>query len=119
MLSLSDSGQADIIEDFGSASGCLDDLLSANCPYFEQMVGQMCPVGLQFSRVGSSNTEAPFLGLSLSMADGVVSSKIYGGRDDFGFGIVDVPFLGWGVVASLPVAYIFLSLFVLQECVLV
>ena len=40
-----------------------------------------------------SDTEAPFLDLHLSVANGFVSSKIYDKRDDFDFDIVIFPFL--------------------------
>ena len=42
-------------------------------------------------------TEAPFLDLHLSVANGFVSSKIYDKRDDFDFDIVNFPFLGGDV----------------------
>ena len=38
--------------------------------------------------------------LNLSITNGIVSSKIYDRRDDFGFGVVDFPFLGGGVPRS-------------------
>ena len=40
-----------------------------------------------------SDTEAPFLDLHLSVANGSVSSKIYDKRDYFNFDIVNFPFL--------------------------
>ena len=83
MLSLSGGGQADIIEAFNSTSGYLDGLLGVDNPYFEQMVGRMYPTGLRLGGASSSDTGAPFLGLSLSMAGGMVSTKIYNRRDDF------------------------------------
>ena len=46
----------------------------------------------------------------------MVSSKIYDKRDDFG--IVNFPFLDGDVIAPLLIVYIYLSLFVLQERVL-
>ena len=77
MLSLSDNNQADIIEAFNSTSRYLDDLLNIDNPYFEQMVGQMYPTELQLNKANSSDTEAPFLDLNLSITKGIVSSKIY------------------------------------------
>ena len=41
----------------------------------------------------NTDTEAPFLDLHLSIANGFVSSKIYDKRDDFDFDIVNFPFL--------------------------
>ena len=93
MLSLSDNNQADIIEAFNSTSRYLDDLLDINNPYFEQMVGQIYPTELQLNKANSSDTEASFLDLNLSITNGIVSSKIYDKRDDFNFEIVNFPFL--------------------------
>ena len=92
MLSLSDNNQADIIEAFNSTSRYLDDLLNIDNPYFEQMVGQIYPTELQLNKANSSDTEAPFLDLNLSIINGIVSSKIYDKRDDFNFEIVNIPF---------------------------
>ena len=74
MLSLSDNNQADIIEAFNSTSRYLDDLLNIDNPYFEQMVGQIYPTELQLNKANSSETEAPFLDLNLSISNGIVSS---------------------------------------------
>ena len=45
------------------------------------------------NKVNISDTEAPFLDLLLSVANGFVSSEIYDKRDDFDFDIVNFPFL--------------------------
>ena len=118
MLSLSDNNQTDIIEAFNSTSRYLDDLLNIDNPYFEQMVGQIYPTELQLNKAIFTDTEAPFLDLNLSITNGIVSSKIYDKRDDFNFEIVNFPFLDVDVPRLLPMVYIFLSLFVLLECVL-
>ena len=68
-----------------------DDLL--NIPYFEGMVNQIYPPDLQLNKANTTDTEAPFLDLHLSIANGFVSSKIYDKRDDFDFDIVNIPFL--------------------------
>ena len=57
------------------------------------MVGQIYPTELQLNMASSSDTEAPFLDLNLSITNGIVSSKIYNKRDDFKFEIVNFPFL--------------------------
>ena len=46
-------------------------------PYFEQMVGQIYNTEFQLNKANSSDTEAPFLDLNLSIANGIVSSKVY------------------------------------------
>ena len=64
----------------------------------------------------TSDTEAPFLDLHLSISNGFVSSKIYDKRDDFDFDIVNFPF--WdGDVPILPLTgFTFLNLFGLLDC---
>ena len=80
MLSSSDNNQTGIIEAFNSTSRYLDDLLNIDNPYFEQMVGQIYPTELQLNKANSSDTEAPYLDLTLSTTDGIVSPKIYNER---------------------------------------
>ena len=92
-MSLSDNNQTDIIEAFNSTSRYLDDLCNIDNPYFEQMVGQIYPTELQLNKANSSDIEASFLDLNLSITNGIVSSKIYDKRDDFNFEIVNFPFL--------------------------
>ena len=48
---------------------------------------------MQHSKANTSDTEAPFLDLHLSVLNGFVSSNIYDKRDDFDFDIVNFPFL--------------------------
>ena len=57
------------------------------------MVSQLSSTKLPLNKVKSSDTEAPFLDLDLSISNGIVSSKIYDKRDDFNFEIVNFPFL--------------------------
>ena len=57
------------------------------------MVNQIYPPELQLNKANTSDTEAPFLDLHLSILNGFVSSKIYDKRDDFDFDIVNFPFL--------------------------
>ena len=99
MLSLLYNNQTDIIEAFNSRY--LVDLLNIDNPYFEQMVGQIYLTELQLNMTNSSDTEVPFLDLNLSIANGIVSSKIYDKQDDFNFEIVNFPFLDGDVPRSL------------------
>ena len=64
------------------------------------MVGQIYPTELQLNKENSSDTEAPFLDLKLSITNDIVSSKIYLQRDDFNFEIVNFPFLDGDVPRS-------------------
>ena len=57
------------------------------------MVGQIYPTELNLNKANSSDTEAPFLDLNVSITNGIVSSKIYDKRDHFNFEIINFPFL--------------------------
>ena len=93
MKNLASDNQADVNKAFNSTSRYLDDLLNIYNPYFEGMVNQIYPSELQLNKANTSDTEAPFLDLHLSISDGFISSKIYDKRDDFDFDIVNFPFL--------------------------
>ena len=45
------------------------------------------------NKANTSDTEAPFMDVHLSISNGFVSSKIYDKCDDFDFDIVSFPFL--------------------------
>ena len=64
------------------------------------MVGQIYRIELQLNKTNSSDTEAPFLDLNLSITNGIISSKIYDKRDDFNFETVNFPFLDGDVPRS-------------------
>ena len=89
MESLNHDNKADAIEAFNSTSRYLDDLLNIDNPYFEGMVNQIYPPELQMNKANTKDTEAPFLDLYLSIANGLVSDKfkIYDKRDDSDFDI--------------------------------
>ena len=97
MTSLSDVKQA---EAFKSTSRYLHDLLNVNNPYFEGMVNRIYPPELQLNKTNTSDSEAPFLDLHLSISTEFVSSKIYDKRDDFDFDIVNFPFLDGDIPRS-------------------
>ena len=100
MLSLSDNDQTDFIEAFNSTSRYLDNLLNIDNLYFEQMVGQIYHTELQLNKGNSSDNEAPFFDLNLSITNGIVSSKIYDKPDDLNFEIINFPFLDGDVPRS-------------------
>ena len=62
------------------------------------LILNICPTELQLNRAISSDTEAPFLDLNLSITNGI--SKIYNYRDDFNFEIVNFAFLDGDVPRS-------------------
>ena len=64
---------------------------------------------LACNKANTSDTEALFLDLHLSISNGFVSSKIYDKRDDFDFDIVNFPFLDGDVPRRPSYWYISLS----------
>ena len=66
--------------------------LNINNVYFDNMVSQIYFLELQLNKANTSDTEAAFLDLHLSISDDIVSTKIYDKRDDFDFEIVNFPF---------------------------
>ena len=74
MMSLSDDEQADVIDAFNTTSRYLDDILNINNVYFDNMVSQIYPSELQMNKAKTSDTEAAFLDLHLSISNDIVLS---------------------------------------------
>ena len=64
------------------------------------MVNRIYPPELQLNKAITSDIEAPFWDLHLSISNGFVSSKIYDKRDDLDFDKVCFPFLDGDVPSS-------------------
>ena len=92
MMSLSDDKQADVIDAFNTTYYYKDDMSNINNVYFDNMVSQIYPSELQINKAYTSDTQAAFLDLHLSISNDIVSTKIYAKRDDFDFEIVNFPF---------------------------
>ena len=88
MMSLSDE-----IDAFNTTFRYFDDILNINNVYFDNMISQIYPSELQLNKVNTSDTEAAFLDLHLSLSNDIVSTKIYDKRDNFDFKIVNFSFL--------------------------
>ena len=98
-MSLSDDKLADVIDAFNTTPRYLEYILNINNVYFGNMVSQIYPSELQHNS-NTSDTEAQFLDLHLSISNDIVSTKIYDKRDDFDFEIVNFPFLDGDVPRS-------------------
>ena len=73
MMSLSDDNQAEVIDAFNNTSRYFDDILNLNNVYFDNMVSQIYLSELQ---PNTSDAEAAFLDLHLSISIDIVSTKI-------------------------------------------
>ena len=94
MLSSYDK-QADIFVAFQTTSRHLEDILNIKYFYFDNMASQIYPSEL--NKVNTSDTDATFLDLPLSISNDIVWTKIY---DKLGFEIVNFPFLDGEVPRS-------------------
>ena len=115
MMSLSDDKQADVIDAFNATSRYLDKILNIYNVYFDNMVSQIYPSELQLNKANTSDTEAAFLDLHLSISNDIGLTRIYDKRDDFDFEIVKFPFLDGHVPLLHPMESISLNSFVLLE----
>ena len=78
----------------------MNDILNINNVYFDNMVSQIYPSEIHLNKASTSDTEAAFLDLHLSISNDIVSIKMYDKRDDCGFEIVNFPFLDGDVPHS-------------------
>ena len=62
-------------------------------PNFDGLISKIYPSERQLNKANSSDNEAAFLDLHLSIVDGFAFCKIYDKRDDSDFEIVNFPFL--------------------------
>ena len=92
VMSLAEEKQSEVIEAFRSMSKYLADLINIDNKYFDGLINHIYPSELQLNKTYSSETEAPFFDLHLSILD-VFYCKIYDKHDDFDFDIVNFPYL--------------------------
>ena len=89
--------QSEVIEAFSSTFRYLEDLLNIDNKYFDDLISQIYLSVLQLSKTNSSEIEASFWDLHLSILDGFISRIIYDKRDDFDVEIVNFPYLDMDV----------------------
>ena len=93
MMSLSEEKQSEVVETFSSMSRYLDYLLNIDNDYFDVLISRIYPPEFQLNKANSSETDAPFLDLHLSILDGSISCIICDKRNDFDFEIVNFLYL--------------------------
>ena len=82
-MSLSDDKRTDTIDAFNATFRYLDNTLNNYNVYFDNMVSQMYHSELKRNKANTSDTEATFLDLHLSISNDIVSIKLYDKRDEF------------------------------------
>ena len=98
----------DELKCFNNTSRYLDDILTIDNPAFELYKNEIYPQELTLNKANLSNTETPFLDLNIKIVNGKIHTSVYDKRDDFGFNIVNFPWLD-GDVPRLPSYGIYIS----------
>ena len=75
--SLTKEKRFDMIDAFNATSRYLGDLLNIDNIHFEQMVHRIYPAELELNKANTSDAEAAFLDLNLSIHNDTVSTNIY------------------------------------------
>ena len=101
MPNLQKSKRFDLIEKFNDTSQYHDDIFNIDNPSFAEHIPVIYPRELQLNKANTSDTEISFLDLNIKVIGSNIHITVYDKRDDFGFPIVNFPWLS-GDVPRLP-----------------
>ena len=93
---------------FNDTSRYLDDIFTIDNPEFEKHIPDIYPRELQLNKANTSDKETSFLDLNIKVIGSDVHTSVYDKRDDFGFPIVNFPWLS-GDVPRLPSYGVYIS----------
>ena len=93
---------------FNDTSRYLDDIFTIDNPEFEKYISDIYPAELQLNKANTSDKETSFLDLNIKVIGSDIHTSVYDKRDDFGFPIVNFPWLS-GDVPRLPSYGIYIS----------
>ena len=86
---------------FNDTSRYLDDIFTIDNPEFEKYIPDLYPTELHLNKANTSDKETSFLDLNIKVIGSDIHTSVYDKRDDFGFPIVNFPWLS-GDVPILP-----------------
>ena len=98
----------DLIDKFNDTSRYLDDIFTIDTPAFAEHIPDIYPRELQLNKANTSDKETSFLDLNIKVIGNNIHTSVNDKRDDFGFPIVNFPFL-IGDVPRLPSYGIYIS----------
>ena len=105
---LQKSKRFDLIDIFNDTSRYLDDIFTVNNPEFEKHISDTYPAELQLNKANTSDKETSSLDLNIKVVGSDIHTSVYDKRNDFGFPIVNFPWLS-GDVPRLPSHGIYIS----------
>ena len=108
MSNLQKSKRFDLIDKFNDTSRYLDDIFTIDNPEFAEHIPDIYPRELQLNKANTSDKETSFLDLNIKVVGFNIHTSVYDKRDDFGFPIVNFPWLS-GDVPKLPSYRIYIS----------
>ena len=111
MSNLQKSKRFDLIDKFNDTSRYLDDIFTTDNPEFAEHIPDIDPRELQLNKANTSDKETSYLDLNIKIIGSNIHTSVYDKRDDFGFPIVNFPWLS-GDVPRLPSYGIYISQFV-------
>ena len=98
---LQKSKRFDLLDKFNDTSRYLDDIFTIDNPEFAEHIPDIYPRNLQLKKANTSDKETSFLHLNIKVIGSTIHTSVYDKRDDFGFPIVNFPWLS-GDVPRLP-----------------
>ena len=108
MSDLQKSKRHDLIDMLNDTCRYLDDIFTIDNPEFEKYIPDIYPAELQLNKTNTSDKETSFLDLNIKVIGSDIHTSVYDKRDDFGFPIVNFPWLS-GDVPRLPSYGIYIS----------
>ena len=108
MSKLHKSKRHDLIDMCNDTSRYLDDIFTIDNPELEKYIPDIYPAELQLNKANTSDKETSFLDLNIKVIGSDIHTSVYDKRDDFGFPIVNSPWLS-GDVPRLPSYGIYIS----------
>ena len=108
MSNLQKSKRFDLTDKFNDTSRYLDDIFTIDNPEFAEHIPDIYPRELQLNKANTSDKETSFMNLNIKVVGSNIHTSVYDKRDDFGFPIVNSPWLS-GDVPRLPSYGIYIS----------
>ena len=108
MSELHKSKRHDLIDMFNDISRYLDDIFTIDNHEFEKYIPDIYPAELPSNKANTSDKENSFLDLNINIIGNDIHTNVYDKRKDFGFPIVNAPWLS-GDVPRLPLYGIYIS----------
>ena len=93
MSNLHKSKKYDLLDMFNDNSRYLDDMFTIDKPDFEKHIPNKYPTDLQLNKANTSDKETSFLNLNVKVIGSDVRTSVYDKRNDFGFPIINYPWL--------------------------